>query len=133
MPSDALVQLQTSQTVTASYTTAATALVLPGGTPRRGLVARVKYSAASQASGSGVWTFGIAVSYDGGSTWNVDFLGDPPITLTASAQAGEQFIQFSISPTSVANGTQVKLYATLSGSPVTPTITYQGDIVPSRP
>jgi hypothetical protein len=132
MPSDALIALQPSQTITASYTTAATALVLPGGTPRRGLVARVIYSAANQASGSGVWTFAIAVSYDGGSTWNLDFLA-PALTLTTSAQSGEVFIPFSISPTSVVNGTQVKLYTTLSGSPVTPTLTYQGDIVAGRP
>ncbi len=129
---DANLILQASQTITASYTTAATAVVLPGGTPRRGLKARVLYSAANQASGSGVWTFGLAVSYDGGSTWLLDFLA-PPITLTATAQAGEIFIPFDISPTSVANGTQVKLYATLSGTPTTPTITYSGDIETARP
>ncbi len=133
MPTDALIALQASQTVTASYTTAATALVLPGGTPRRGLKARILYSAATQASGSGVFTFGIAVSYDAGSTWNVDFVGDPAITLSTTAQAGELFIPFEISPTSVANGTRIKLYATLSGSPTTPTITYQGDITLNRP
>ncbi len=133
MATDALIALQASQTVTASYTTAATALVLPGGTPRRGLVARVLYSAANQASGSGVFTFGLAISYDGGTTYNVDFVGDPPITLTTTAQSGEMHIPFSISPTSVANGTRVKLYATLSGTPTTPTITYQGDIEAGRP
>lgn len=133
MPTDALLALQPSQTVTASYTTAATALVLATGTPRRGLKARVLYSAATQASGSGVFTFGIAVSYDGGTTWNVDFLADPPITLSTTAQAGEVFIPFEISPTSVANGTRIKLYATMSGTPTTPSITYQGDITVGRP
>jgi len=132
MPTDANIVLQASQTITASYTTAATAVVLPGGTPRRGINARVLYSAANQASGSGVFTFSVAVSYDGGTTWLVDFVA-PPITLTTTAQAGEIFIPFSISPTSVANGTQIKLYATLSGTPTTPTITYQGDIAVSRP
>jgi len=131
MPSDALLVLQASTTKTATFNGAA--FILPGGTPRRGLNARILYSAAQQASGSGVWTFSIDICYDGVPTvWNVDFLA-PPITLTASAQAGEVFIPFSISPTSVANGTQIRCSATLSGSPTTPTITYQADIVPSRP
>ena len=131
MPSDALIALQASVTKTASFSGAA--LILPGGTPRRGLVARVVYSAANQASGSGVWTFSVDVCYDGVPTvWNVDFVA-PPITLTASAQTGEIFIPFSISPTSVANGTQIRVTATLSGSPVTPTITYSADIVAGRP
>ena len=133
MPSDALLVLQTAQTITASYTTAGTALVLAGGTPRRGLKARVIYSAATQASGSGIFTFGIAVSYDAGSTWNVDFLADPVITLSTTALSGEIFIPFEISPTSVANGTQIKLYATMSGSPVTPTITYHSELLLTRP
>ncbi len=131
MPSDANVALQASVTKTATFNGAA--LILPGGTPRRGLNARIIYSAAQQASGSGVWTFSIDVCYDGvPTTWNVDFVA-PPITLTASAQSGEIFIPFSISPTSVANGTQIRLTATLSGSPTTPTITYRGDLVAGRP
>lgn len=131
MPSDTNVALQASVTKTATFNGAA--LILPGGTPRRGLVARVEYSAANQASGSGVWTFSIDVCYDGvPTTWNVDFVA-PPITLTTTAQSGEIFIPFSISPTSVANGTQIRLTATLSGSPTTPTITYSGQIVPGRP
>src|SRR6266550_1235963 len=131
MPSDANVALQASVTKTATFNGAA--LILPGGTPRRGLNARIIYSAAQQASGSGVWTFSIDFCYDGvPTTWNVDFVA-PPITLTASAQSGEIFIPFSISPTSVANGTQIRLTATLSGSPTTPTITYRGDLVAGRP
>jgi len=130
MPSDANITLQASVTKTATFNGAA--FILPGGTPRRGLNARVLYSAANQASGSGVWTFSIDVSYDAASTWNADFLA-PIITLTASAQSGEIFIPFSISPTSVVNGTQIRLSATLSGSPVTPTITYSGAIVAGRP
>jgi hypothetical protein len=131
MPTDALIALQAAVTKTATFNGAA--LILPGGTPRRGLVARVIYSAATQASGSGVWTFSIDVCYDGVPTlWLADFVA-PPITLTTTAQANEIFLPFSISPTSVANGTQVRLSATLSGSPVTPTITYSADIVLSRP
>lgn len=131
MPSDANLILAASATVTA--TTNGSAIILPGGTPRRGLVARVLYSAATQASGSGVFTFSIDVCYDGvPTTWNIDFVA-PPITLTTTAQSGEIFIPFSISPTSVANGTQIRLSATLSGSVVTPTITYSGQIVAGRP
>jgi len=131
MPVDALLALQASVTKTATFNGAA--LILPGGTPRRGLNARVIYSAATQASGSGVWTFSVDICYDGvPTTWNVDFVA-PPITLTTSAQSGEIFIPFSISPTSVANGTQIRVSATLSGSPTTPTITYFADLVPSRP
>src|SRR5258708_28513141 len=97
MPVDALLALQASVTKTATFKGAA--LILPGGTPRRGLKARVLYSAAQQASGSGVWTFSIDVCYDGVPTlWLSDFVA-PPITLTASAQSGEIFIPFDISPT----------------------------------
>jgi hypothetical protein len=131
MPTDANLVLATLATVTA--TTHGSAVILPGGTPRRGLNARVIYSAANQASGSGVFTFSIDVCYDGVPTlWNVDFVA-PVITLTTSNQSGEIFIPFSISPTSVANGTQIRLSATLSGSPTTPTITYAGYVTLGRP
>jgi hypothetical protein len=131
MPYDANLVLQASTTKTATFNGAA--LILPGGTPRRGLNARIIYSAAQQASGSGVWTFSIDVCYDGVPTlWLADFVA-PPITLTASAQSGEIFIPFSISPTSVVNGTQIRCSATLSGSPTTPTITYRSELVAGRP
>lgn len=131
MPSDANIALQPLVTKTATFN--GPAFILPGGTPRRGLVARIVYSAANQASGSGVWTFSVDVCYDGVPTvWNADFLA-PPLTLTTGAQAGEIFIPLSISPTSVVNGTQIRVSATLSGSPTTPTITYQADLVSGRP
>jgi hypothetical protein len=134
MPTDALIQLQAVVTKTATFSGAAQ--ILAGGTPRRGMVARIIYTAAQQASGSGVWTFSVDVCYDGVPTlWNVDFLA-PPITLTASAQAGEIFIPFSISPTyvsSVITAPQIRLTATLSGTPTTPTITYGAEIVIARP
>jgi|SRR5579872_3219560 len=131
MPQDNNLLLQALVTKTATFNGAA--LIFPGGTPRRGLNARIIYTAANQASGSGVFTFSVDVCYDGVPTvWNSDFLA-PPITLTTTAQSGEIFIPFSISPTSVANGTQIRLSCTLSGSPTTPTITYSGSIVPGRP
>src|SRR5258708_3090789 len=101
------------------------------------MVCRVIYSAATQASGSGVFTFSVDVCYDGVPTlWNVDFVAYPAITLTTTAQSGEIFIPFSISPQMVAGvitAPQIRLTATLSGAPTTPTITYQGDLTHARP
>ena len=131
MPSDALIALQASVTKTSSFSGAA--LILPGGTPRRGLVARVVYSAATNASGSNAVAFSVDICYDGVPTlWNVDFVA-PLINLSTTSQSGEIFIPFSISPTSVANGTQIRITATFSGAGSTPTITYFSDIVAGRP
>lgn len=130
MATDALIQLQSSVTKTATFN--GSALTLVGGTPRRGLNARVIYSAATNASGSNSVVFSVDVSYDAGSTWNSDFLA-PAIALSTTAQSGEIHIPFSISPTSVANGTQIRLTATFSGAGSTPTITYVGDIEMGRP
>lgn len=130
MPTDALIQLQASVTKTATFNGAA--LTLAGGTPRRGLKARVIYSAASNASGSNTVQFSLDVSYDAGSTWNSDFL-PPIITLSTTVQSGEIFIPFDISPTSVANGTQIRLTATVAGAGSTPTITYGGELTIARP
>ncbi len=135
MPVDSQIALQASVTKTATFNGAA--LILPGGTPTWGLIARVIYSAATQASGSGVWTFSVDVCYDGVPTvWRADFLGDPPITLTTTAQAGELYIPFRVSPTVVSGvitAPQIRLSATLTGSPVTPTITYAGDLMWVKP
>lgn len=130
MPTDALQQLQAPVTKTATFNGAA--LTLPGGTPRRGLKARVIYSAAANASGANSVTFGLDVSRDGGSTWNTEFQADP-IALSTTAQAGEIFIPFDISPATVASGTQIRLSATFAGAGSTPTITYQGDLSLGRP
>lgn len=131
MPSDANIALQASVTKTATFSS--TALVLPAGTPRgRAMDIRVIYSAATNASGSNSVLFSVDVSKDGGSTFNQEFLADP-IALSTTAQAAEIFIPISITPASVVNGIQIKLSATFSGAGSTPTITYQGDIVPSRP
>jgi hypothetical protein len=131
MPSDANIALQASVTKTATFNGAA--FILPGGTPRRGLNARILYSAASAASGTDTVIFSVDVCYDGVPTvWNSDFLA-PAITLTTTAATGEIFIPFSISPTSVANGTQIRVTATFSSSAHTDTITYQGDLVAGRP
>ncbi len=135
MPVDTLLVLQASTTKTATFNGAA--LILPGGTPRRGMWARVIYSAANQASGSGVWTFSVDVCLDGvPTTWRSDFLGEPIITLTTTAQAGEIFIPFNVQPvviSGVITAPQIRLTATLSGSPTTPTITYESNLSLTRP
>lgn len=140
MPTDAILgpsagPFQPLVTKTATFNGAA--LPLPGGTPRYGLFARVIYSAATQASGSGVWTFSVDVCYDGVPTvWRADFLADPPITLSTTAQSGEIYIPFNVMPTVVSGvitAPQIRCSATLSGTPTTPTITYQADIVETRP
>lgn len=130
MATDALIALQASTTSTS--TAHSSALTLAGGTPRRGLVARFLYSAATNASGSNSVAFSIDVSRDGGSTFNIEFEA-PPIALSTTAQSGEIFVPFSISPTSVANGTQIEASANFSGAGSTPTITWQADIQPGRP
>jgi hypothetical protein len=130
MPTDALIQLQASVTKVATFSGAA--LILATGTPRRGLKARVIYSAATNASGSNSVTFSVDVSYDAASTWNIDFVA-PVINLSTTAQSGEIFIPFEISPTSIANGCQIRLTATFAGAGSTPTITYGGEITIARP
>lgn len=128
MAVDALTQLQAPVTKTATFTGAA--LTLPGGTPLRGLGARVIYSAATNASGSNTVTFGVDISYDGGSTWYSDFVAaDKAVALSTTAQSGVFTIPFrSNRPTTVANGVQVRQVVTVTGSGSTPTITYQSDL-----
>ena len=87
---DALIALQASVTKTATFTGGA--LTLPAGTPFRGDKVRVIYSAATNASGSNSVTFQIAVSKDGGSTFNVEAQADP-IALSTTAQSGELTIR----------------------------------------
>lgn len=131
MATDALLALQASVTKTATFN--GSALTLATGTPRRGLKARVIYSAATNASGSNSVTFSLDVSYDAGSTWLSNLFQAQVINLSTTAQSGEIFIPFEISPTSVANGTQIRLTATVAGAGSTPTITYSGDLSLSRP
>lgn len=131
MPRDANLVLQALVTKTATFNGAA--LTLPGGTPRRGLKARVIYKAATNASGSNSVQFSLDVSYDAASTWISNLFQAQIINLSTTAQSGEVFIPFDISPTSVANGTQIRLTATFAGAGSTPTIQYQGDLLLTRP
>lgn len=135
MPVDALIALQASVTKTATFNGAA--LVLNGGTPRRGLVARVIYSAASANTGGDTVTFSVDVCYDGvPTTWYSDFVAVPVSLPGSGSTSGEIFIPFSISPTvvsSVITAPQIRLTATFSSTAHADTITYQGDLLLARP
>lgn len=126
MATDANTALQASVTKTATFNGAA--LDLGTGTPRRGLKARVIYSAATNASGSNTVAFAIDTSADN-STWNAaDFASvENNVALSTTAQAGEFYIPFETSKR------YVRLTATVSGAGSTPTITYQGDVELGRP
>lgn len=127
---DALSQVQTSTTSTA--TAHSSAFTLASGTPRRGLKLRVIYSAASNASGSNTLIFSVDVAHDGGTNFYTEVQSDP-ITLSTTAQSGEIFLPFDVSPTSVANGVQIKASANITGGGSTPTVTWQADLEIARP
>lgn len=132
MPTDALLALQASVTKTSTFS--GTALNLPTGTPRRGLKARVIYSAGSSGTATSTAIFSIDVSHDGGSNYYTEFETDPITLPTSGSVSGEVFIPFEIGPTSVANQTNIKLTCTIApGSSATPTITYFGDLMIARP
>ena len=132
MPVDALNQLQASVTKTSTFSSAA--FTLPGGTPRRNLYARVLYSAGSSGTATSTATFSIDVSRDGGSNFYAEFESDPITLPTSGSVSGEIAIPFDVSPSSVANGVQIKSTCTIApGASATPTITYVVDLMPGRP
>ncbi len=108
-------------------------VVLPG--PVSGIAtyapyqgARVTYQNAQQASGSGVWTFSVLISYNRGGSWQTNSSG-PPITLTSTEQLGEQVLPVSPNQPTDSGQIWVQVIATLSGSPVTPTLAYRADLL----
>jgi len=116
--------LQASTTITA--TTNSTGLDLKQ-TPNQGLVAQVNYTAAANASGSNTVTFSVEHS-DDNSTWFALSSGaSDVITLSTTAQAGEQFIPFRT------NKRYVRLVSTVAGAGTSPTITRSASVVLSRP
>lgn len=132
MPTDALIALQSSVTKTSTFSGAA--LNLPGGTPRRGLKARVLYSAGSSGTATSTAIFSVDVSHDGGSNYYTEAESDPITLPTSGSVSGEIFVPFEVSPTSVANGINIKLTCTIApGASATPSITYVSDISLSRP
>lgn len=126
MATDANTVLQASVTKTATFQPS-TGLDLITGTPTRGLVARVIYSAGSAASGTDTVTFQIDASSDNSTFTNIAS-SDSPVTLPTSGTAsGELFIPFRTKKR------YVRLSAIFSSSAHTDTITYQGDIVLTIP
>jgi len=130
MATDALLSLQPLTTKTATFSGAA--FFLAGGTRRRGLKARVIYSAAQNATGSNTVIFSVDVSKDGGVTYYTEFQTDP-ITLSTTVQAGQVHIPFEVSPTSVVNGIYIRTTATIAGAGTGPSVAYQCDIDLGRP
>ncbi|HNP72990.1 MAG TPA: hypothetical protein PLO33_10815 [Kouleothrix sp.] len=125
MAVDAKLVLQASVTKTSTFQS--TGVNLPTGTPRRGLKARVIYSAATNASGSNSVTFSIEHSDDNSTYYATASGAADVVNLSTTAQAGEIFIPFETSKP------YVRLVATFAGAGSTPTITYQGDITLGRP
>jgi hypothetical protein len=126
MAVDANLVLQASTTVVA--TTTGSALTIPYGTPRRGLVARIPFSANSAATGTSTVTFSITHASD--ATNFVTLTTAQPLLASSAATSGEVNIPFSVPVAGALSVTDaIKLVATFSGSGVTtPTITYQGHI-----
>lgn len=128
MPSDAQLALQASVTKTATFN--GSWIDLSNFPPLVNfIVARVIYSAATNASGSNSVTFSLDVSNDGSTVAGAAEINaaDKIINLSTTAQAGEQFMPVLI------KNRYIRLTATFAGAGSTPTITYQGDIVASWP
>jgi len=131
---DALTEITPLHVATATEAATQPFIVLQGAPvganyPGRFFV-RVQYFNAVQASGSGTWTFSVLLSYTRGASW-VSNVSGAVITLTATAQYGEQTLQITPSGSTVNETGQlwVMVIATLGGSPTTPTIAYRADLV----
>lgn len=127
MAVDANIALQASVTKTATFSGAW--LNLPTGTPRRGLVVRVLYSAASNASGANTVEWSVDTSSDGATVKGTAYVqaADNVVTLSTTAQAGEVFMRIDTSDP------YIRLTCTIGGAGTVPTVTYQGDITYGRP
>lgn len=124
MAYDNLLALQASVTKTATFNSTGVQI---NGTPRRGMVARVRYSAATNASGSNSVTYQIDVSDDNLTWYALAVANDQVINLSTTAQTGTIHIPF------ITNKKYVRLTATFAGAGSTPTITYAGEIGASFP
>lgn len=125
MPADANGVLQASVTKTASFNSAG--VDLKSGTPRRGIYARILYSAATNASGSNSVTFSLEHSDDNSTFYRRTDGASEVITLSTTAQAGEIVLPIDTSKR------YIRLVATIAGAGSTPTVTYEGAIVAGRP
>lgn len=132
MPADTLMVLQASTTKTATFQGAGLNIIT-GVFPDSVLVARVIYSAATNATGANAVNFTVEQSTDNATYFTVGGAGGAfTVNLTTTAQSGEIFIPFNVR---TSQGTQcwIRLVATFSGAGTVPTITYQGDMCPAYP
>lgn len=125
MPTDALLSLQSTK-VTKTGTFNSTGVDLVTGTPRRGLKARIIYSAASTSSGAGAATFRITESSDNSTFTGIFQTTEASLVLGTTAISGEIFIPFETSKRYV----RLELSA-ISGTGAT--VDYFADITLSRP
>ncbi len=124
MAADSLLALAASATITS--TTNSTGVDLKG-TPRRGLKARVIYSAATNASGSNSVTFSVEHSDDNSTFYAMSSGASDIINLSTTAQTGTIYIPFETSKR------YVRLVSTFAGAGSTPTITRSADVLLARP
>jgi hypothetical protein len=124
MAIDALQTLQASVTKTATFNS--TAVDLGTGTPRRGMWAKIIYSAASTSAGAGAATFRITESSDNSTFVSIFQTGDSALTLSTTAISGVAYIPF------IAQKRYVRLeLSAISGT--TATVTYGGEISLVKP
>lgn len=122
MPADALSQLQAAVTKTAAFDGASVDLKV--GTPHRGLVVRIRYSAANTSAGAGAATFQVEES-DNGSTWR-DLVTFDPLTLGTAAIAG------MLVETVVTRSRYIRVVlSAISGTDAT--VTYEAEVMAGRP
>lgn len=122
---DTLASLQASVTKTSTFQSAGYSL--PSGSPVRSLMARVLYSAATNASGSNSVTFSIEHSDDNSTYYTLSSAAADVINLSTTAQAGEIFMPIRT------NKPYIRLVATVAGAGSTPTITYSGELGLAKP
>jgi hypothetical protein len=132
---DVLTEIQPLHMATATEASNQPFLMLPGGAPVGAVYpgryfVRIQYFDALQASGSGTWQFSVLLSYTNGVTW-VSNVSGAVITLTASAQDGQQVLQITPSQSTVNETGRlgVMVIATLGGSGVSPTLVYRADLL----
>jgi len=103
--------------ITASTNSDALDTTIGGVGLSRVMRAKINYSAASLASGSGTVTFWVQKSTDNSTWYDLTSGADQVITLSTTAQSGEIVLKFSTVDR------YIRLRAVFAGSPTTPTIT----------
>ena len=129
MALDFLLTLQPLTTKNASFSSAALNIK---GTPRRGMYAKVFYSAAANTAGSNNFFFQIDNSIDGVNWFPRSFQLENSgtvqgVNLTTAAQAGELNIPFDTS------AQYIRLTLNVLGAGTSPALTFSSQIGISRP